>query len=90
VFRVGGTYRWLTFYAGVSEEMTEAGSITAQVWLDGKKVHATPVTLYFICGSTMPLRITFWHNRNTTSTGIEFTTNAAMSVNGWVAVCENW
>jgi hypothetical protein len=43
VFPVGGRYRWLTTYAGVSEEMTEAGSITVQVWLDGKKVHETPV-----------------------------------------------
>ena len=43
VFPVGGRYRWLTFYAGVSAEMTEAGSVTVQVWLDGKKVHETPV-----------------------------------------------
>ncbi len=43
VFPVGGQYRWLTFYAGVSAEMTEAGSITVQVWLDGKKARETPV-----------------------------------------------
>ncbi len=43
VFPAGGKYRWLTFHAGISEEMTAAGSVTAQVWLDGKKVHETPV-----------------------------------------------
>jgi len=43
VFPAGGKYRWLTFYAGISDEMTENGSVTAQVWLDGKKVHETPV-----------------------------------------------
>jgi hypothetical protein len=43
VFDLGGGYRWLTFYAGVSAEMTEDGSITVQVWLDGKKAHETPV-----------------------------------------------
>jgi hypothetical protein len=43
VFRASGKYRWLAFHAGVSAEMTQSGSITVQVWLDGKKVHETPV-----------------------------------------------
>jgi hypothetical protein len=43
VFPVGGNYRWLTFHAGISEDMTAAGSVTVQVWLDGNKVHETPV-----------------------------------------------
>ena len=36
-------YRWVTFYAGVSADMTAKGSITVEVWLDGKKVHDTGV-----------------------------------------------
>lgn len=43
VFPVGGKYRWLTFHAGISGEMTAAGSVTVEVWLDGEKVHETPV-----------------------------------------------
>jgi len=41
VFDLGGEYRWLTFYAGVSADMTEAGSITVEVWLDGAKAFDT-------------------------------------------------
>jgi alpha-L-fucosidase 2 len=36
-------YRWVTFYAGVSADMTEKGSVTVEVWLDGKKIHDTGV-----------------------------------------------
>ncbi len=36
-------YRWVTFYAGVSADMTERGSVTVEVWLDGKKLHDTGV-----------------------------------------------
>ena len=36
-------YRWITFYAGVSADMTEKGSVTVEVWLDGKKIHDTGV-----------------------------------------------
>ena len=43
VFPAGGKYGWLTFHAGICETMTVAGSVTVQVWLDGKKVHETPV-----------------------------------------------
>ena len=43
VFQAGGKYRWLTFHTGISSEMTENGSATVQVWLDGKMVHETPV-----------------------------------------------
>jgi alpha-L-fucosidase 2 len=43
VFDAGGKYRWLTFYAGISADMTEKGSATVQVWLDGKKARETPV-----------------------------------------------
>jgi len=43
VFPADGRYGWLTFHAGISAEMTAMGSVTVQVWLDGKKVHETPV-----------------------------------------------
>ena len=43
VYRVDGKYRWLTFHAGISEEMTENGSVVVQVWADGRKLHETPV-----------------------------------------------
>jgi alpha-L-fucosidase 2 len=43
VFALEGRYRWLTFYAGVSADMTEKGSVTVQVWLDGKKSADTGV-----------------------------------------------
>ena len=43
VFRPGGKYRWLTFYAGISADMVENGAVTVQVWLDGKMVHETPL-----------------------------------------------
>jgi len=43
VFPAGGKYGWLTFHAGISEEMTAAGSVTVQVWLDGRNVYETPV-----------------------------------------------
>jgi alpha-L-fucosidase 2 len=36
-------YRWVTFYAGVSADMKEKGSVTIEVWLDGKKLHDTGV-----------------------------------------------
>jgi len=42
-FNLDGKYRWLTFYTGISAEMVQDGSSTVQVWLDGKKVHETPV-----------------------------------------------
>ena len=43
VFSLDGNYRWLTFYAGVSADMTEKGSVTVEVWADGKKVFDTGV-----------------------------------------------
>ena len=43
VYRLDGKYRWLTFYAGVSADMTEQGSVTVEVWLDGKKTFDTGV-----------------------------------------------
>jgi len=43
VFRPAGRYRWVTFYAGISAEMTAAGSATVQVWADGRKLHETPI-----------------------------------------------
>ena len=43
VFRPDGKYRWITFYAGISDEMVQNGAVTAQVWLDGKMVHETPI-----------------------------------------------
>ena len=43
VYRAAGKYRWLTFHTGISAEMTDNGSVTVQVWLDGKKAHETPV-----------------------------------------------
>ncbi len=41
VFPLEGEYRWLTFYAGVSADMTDKGSVTVQVWADGKQVFDT-------------------------------------------------
>jgi hypothetical protein len=43
VYPAGGNYRWLTFYAGISADMTERGAVTVQVWLDGKKAGETAV-----------------------------------------------
>jgi len=43
VFPTGGKYRWLTFHAGISGDMTAMGSVTVEVWLDGEKVYETPV-----------------------------------------------
>jgi len=43
VFALDGKYRWLTFYAGVSADMTEKGSLTVQVWADGRKAFETDV-----------------------------------------------
>ena len=43
VYALQGNYRWLTFYAGVSADMSEKGSVTVQVWLDGKKAFETGV-----------------------------------------------
>ena len=43
VFAVGGKYRWVTFHAGISAEMTASGSAVVQVWADGKKLDETPV-----------------------------------------------
>jgi alpha-L-fucosidase 2 len=34
-------YRWITFYTGVSANMEDGGSVTVEVWLDGKKIHDT-------------------------------------------------
>ena len=41
VYALDGRYRWLTFYAGVSADMTEKGSVTVQVWTDGRKAFET-------------------------------------------------
>ena len=43
VYQTGGKYRWLTFHAGISADMTENGSAVVQVWLDGRKAHETEV-----------------------------------------------
>ena len=43
VIPLDNKYRWITFYAGVDTNMTEKGSITVEVWLDGKKIHDTGV-----------------------------------------------
>lgn len=43
VFPLDGAQRWLTFYAGVSADMTEKGSVTVRVWADGKKSYETEV-----------------------------------------------
>lgn len=43
VFHPEKHYRWLTFFAGISDEMIKDGSATVQVWLDGKLVFETPV-----------------------------------------------
>jgi hypothetical protein len=43
VYATGGKYRWLTFYAGISADMTERGAVTMEVWLDGKKIGETPL-----------------------------------------------
>jgi len=37
VLPLDGQWRWLTFYCGVSADMTEKGSVTVQVWVDGEK-----------------------------------------------------
>lgn len=42
-YRLEKKYRWLSFSTGVNSEMTEKGSVTVQVWLDGKRVFETPV-----------------------------------------------
>ena len=43
VYQADGKYRWLTFYAGISAELTERGAVDVEVWLDGKKVRETPL-----------------------------------------------
>ena len=43
VYALDGKYRWLTFHAGVSADMTDKGSVTVQVWADGKKTFDTGV-----------------------------------------------
>jgi alpha-L-fucosidase 2 len=43
VYALDAKYRWVTFYAGVSADMTEKGSVTVQVWLDGEKAFDTGV-----------------------------------------------
>ncbi|MBI5835241.1 MAG: glycoside hydrolase N-terminal domain-containing protein [Armatimonadetes bacterium] len=43
VYQIDPADRWLTFYAGVSADMTDKGSVTVQVWLDGRQVFETPV-----------------------------------------------
>ena len=43
VFPLDGKWRWLTFYAGVSADMSEKGSVTVEVWLDGEKAFDTGV-----------------------------------------------
>ena len=42
-YSLGGRYRWFTFYAGISAEMTEKSSVIVQVVTDGKKVFETGV-----------------------------------------------
>jgi alpha-L-fucosidase 2 len=39
LFTLDGKSRWLTFYAGVSADMTERGSVVVQVWLDGQMAY---------------------------------------------------
>lgn len=43
VFPLEAPYRWLTFYAGISADMTEKGSATVQVWADNTKKFETEV-----------------------------------------------
>lgn len=43
IFPLSGQDRWLTFYEGVAGYLTDAGSVTVEVWLDGVKVHQSPV-----------------------------------------------
>ena len=43
VYRLEKKYRWLSFWTGINSEMTEKGSVTVQVWLDGHKAFETPV-----------------------------------------------
>ena len=43
VFRLDGSFRWFSFFTGVSADMVQAGSITVQVWLDGRQDYETPV-----------------------------------------------
>lgn len=43
VHSLDGKYRWLSFYTGVSADMTEKGSVTVRVWLDGKLAFDTGV-----------------------------------------------
>lgn len=43
VFPLDGLQRWVTFYAGVSADMTEKGTVTVQVWTDGRKAFETDV-----------------------------------------------
>ena len=43
VFALNENDRWLTLYAGISRDMTEKGSVTVQVWLDGKMTFETGI-----------------------------------------------
>ncbi len=43
VFPLGRRFRWLTFYAGVSSDVGRAGTVVLEVWLDGARLHQTPV-----------------------------------------------
>ncbi len=61
-----GGFRWLSFFAGIDAE-NNAGTVTVQVWLDGKQVYETPVLRagqppLFVCvpvGGTKELKIAF-------------------------------
>ena len=42
IYPVAGRYRWLTCYAGIAPEAGK-GTVTVQVWGDGRKLFETPV-----------------------------------------------
>ena len=41
-YQLDGAFRWLSFFAGIDAENT-AGTVTVQVWLDGKQIFETPI-----------------------------------------------
>jgi len=42
-FDLDGQSHWLTFYAGLSADMTERGSVVVQVWLDGRMAYESRI-----------------------------------------------